>query len=226
MRPSFAQRVGDPSSPSLPPTGWPGLPRWPGSPFHCVRLCFVAGPAVAICRLGRPRALRLQAPLPATGVRDPRRGPSAFAKDGAAVSPARLARPVPAGSGAIGQPRHRRYLSCRPDAHAGLAYESCSFPVAGFLAEGSVVKIAPRAEGAISPARAGPGRASRVGVSLARFHANSEGPRRGTSLLGRTQRRVGGLSSMLSPSDSAPSPRGKRKPPRSGRRRNRPPRHR
>ena len=64
-----------------------------------------------------------------------------------------------------------------------------------------VVRSAPRAEGAIPPERAGPERASRGGVSLAWFHTNSEGPRRGTSLLGRTRRRVGGLGSMPSPSD-------------------------
>ena len=60
---------------------------------------------------------------------------------------------------------------------------------------------APRAAGAMTPERAGTERASRGGVSLARFQANSEGPCRGMSLLGRTRRRVGGLRSMRSPSD-------------------------
>jgi hypothetical protein len=65
------------------------------------------------------------------------------------------------------------------------------------------VRCAPRARGAISPAGAGTERASRGGVSLAPFHANSEGPHCGTSLLGRTRRRVGGLGSRPSPSDSS-----------------------
>ena len=51
------------------------------------------------------------------------------------------------------------------------------------------------------PERAGPERASRGGVSLAWLHTNSEGPHRGTSLLGRTRRWVGGLRSMRGPSD-------------------------
>ena len=46
--------------------------------------------------------------MSATGGRDPRFGPSTFARDRAAVSPTRLARPVPAGSGEIGHRRHRR----------------------------------------------------------------------------------------------------------------------
>ena len=48
-------------------------------------------------------------------------------------------------------------------------------------------------QGAIAPERTGTERASLGGVSLAGLHTNSEGPRRGTSLLGRTRRRVGGL---------------------------------
>jgi len=75
-----------------------------------------------------------------------------------------------------------------------------------------VVRSALRADGAIAPKRAGTERAYRSGVSLARSHADTEGPHRGTSLLGRTRRRVGGLGSRPSPSDLAPSPRGKKKP--------------
>ena len=63
------------------------------------------------CGLASPQPLRPHAPEPATGQRDSRRGPSAFAKDRAAVSPSRLARPVPAGCGEIGHPRHRRMES-------------------------------------------------------------------------------------------------------------------
>jgi len=72
------------------------------------------------------------------------------------------------------------------------------------------VKSAPRAIGAMAPEHAGPERASRGGVSLAWLHTNSEGPCRGTSLLGRTRRRVGGLHSMCSPSDRS-EPAGQRK---------------
>ena len=64
-----------------------------------------------------------------------------------------------------------------------------------------VVRSAPRAAGAMAPKCAGTERASRGGVSLAWLHTNSEGPHRGTSLRGRTRRRVGGLGSMPSPSD-------------------------
>ena len=63
------------------------------------------------------------------------------------------------------------------------------------------MRSAPRAEGAISPKHAGTERASRRGVSLAWSGTNSEGPRRGTSLLGRTRRRVGGLGSRPGLSD-------------------------
>jgi hypothetical protein len=82
---------------------------------------------------------------------------------------------------------------------------------------GVVVRSAPRATGAMAPERAGPERASRGGVSLAWLRTNSEGPRRGTSLLGRTRRRVGGLGSRPSPSDRS-EPAGQGKPPRSGKR--------
>ena len=70
------------------------------------------------------------------------------------------------------------------------------------MANGRVVVIsAPRATGAMAPERAGTERASHGGVSLAWLHTNSEGPRRGTSLLGRMRRQVGGLGSRPSPSD-------------------------
>jgi len=72
------------------------------------------------------------------------------------------------------------------------------------------VKSAPRADGAMTPERAGPERASRRGVSLAWLHTNSEGPHRGMSLLGRMRRRVGGLHSMRSLSDRS-TPAGQKK---------------
>jgi hypothetical protein len=62
----------------------------------------------------------------------------------------------------------------------------------------------------MAPERAGPERASRGGVSLARFLANSEGPCRGTSLLGRTRTRVGAAASMAAASDCY-DPAGQRK---------------
>ena len=72
------------------------------------------------------------------------------------------------------------------------------------------MKSAPRADGAMTPERAATERASRGGVSLAWFHTNSEGPRRGRSLLGCTRRQVGGLGSMPSPSDRS-MPAGQKK---------------
>ena len=56
---------------------------------------------------------------------------------------------------------------------------------------GVAVRSARRVPAAIPPEAAGTERACRGGVSLARFHANSEGPRRGTSLLGRSRRSLG-----------------------------------
>ena len=68
----------------------------------------------------------------------------------------------------------------------------------------------PAASGAMAPERAGSERASRGGVSLARLHANSEGPCRGTSLLGRMRRRVGAAASMAAASDRS-EPAGQKK---------------
>jgi len=70
-------------------------------------------PRRPVCGFASPQPLRPHAPEPATGQPDPRRGPTAFAKGRAAVSPARLARPVPASSGVIGHPRHQR-IECPP----------------------------------------------------------------------------------------------------------------
>ena len=88
------------------------------------------------------------------------------------------------------------------------------------------VKSAPRAIGAMAPERAGPERASRGGVSLARFQANSEGPCRGTSPAQGGIARAGGSEgcARCPARATAPGPRSKTKPPRSGRReRGRPP---
>ena len=124
------------------------------------------------------------------------------------------------GAGPLGVRKRRRHRHPTPDPHAGdpVASGEMAAPPAKrvFSAHPKSVltppwqargeregggESAPRASGAISPERAGPERASRGGVSLAWPHTNSEGPRRGTSLLGRTRRRVGGLGSRPSPSD-------------------------
>ena len=55
-------------------------------------------------------------------------------------------------------------------------------------------------------------RASHSGVSLARFHANSEGPHRGTSLLGRSLRSLGASRAGASKRREAAHPPGKKKP--------------
>src|SRR5512136_1256665 len=91
--------------------------------------------------------------------------------------------------------------------------EHRSQPSSSVMANGRVgVRSAPRAARAMAPERAGTERASHGGVSLAWSHTNSEGPHRGTSLLGRTRRRVGGLGSMPSPSDGSQPAGQKEKP--------------
>jgi len=74
-----------------------------------------------------------------------------------------------------------------------------------------VVKSAPRATGAIARERAGPERASRGGVSLARFQSNSEGPCRGTSPAQGGIAREGGSEgcARCAARATAPGPRGK-----------------
>ena len=156
--------------------------------------------------LARPRSLRAETPSTATQRRVPCRGPS--------VSPALRAPRHPVPVRALGPRGRGRHGRCHPlgGLNAPLPQSGGTTPTTTcpVWRDGSsrsaacgrvVVKSAPRAKGAITPERAGTERASRGGVSLAWSHTNSEGPHRGTSLLGRTQRGVGGLRSMRSPSD-------------------------
>jgi hypothetical protein len=151
-----------------------------------------------------------------TGALDPRtarsprqrRGSLASARDPACGG-------MPAGFGGIRHPRHRRFepptlwleaLKLRPRFSCARTAQVCRWR------SGRVgAKSAPRADGAITPERAGPERAACGGVSLAWLHTNSEGPHRGTSLLGRTRRRVPPAAGCAARA-TAPSPRGTRKP--------------
>ena len=63
----------------------------------------------------------------------------------------------------------------------------------------------------MAPEAAGTQRATRGGVSLARIGANSEGPRRGASLLGRGRRSLGAQRAGASKRREAAHPRGKTK---------------
>ena len=68
------------------------------------------------------------------------------------------------------------------------------------------VKSAPRAIGAMAPERAGPERASRGGVSRARFQANSEGPCRGMSPAQGGIAREGAMAPVARGADFTPNP--------------------
>jgi hypothetical protein len=99
----------------------------------------------------------------------------------------------PVASGEMAAPSAGRIFSAHPKKGSHLSNRT--------MVNGRVgVRSAPRATGAMALERAGTERASRGGVSLAWLDTNSEGPHRGTSLLGRMRRRVGGLGSMPSPS--------------------------
>jgi len=206
------------------PRGFSFAKRVRGQPFlcHCVRLFFA--PRVFFCQAGARPLVACSPPLAAL-------------RDSLDRDPA--ARPVPGPLGVRKRRRHRHPVVVRTLGPRGRGRHGRWHPPGGLNAPlpqsgwtkpygrvpglatrlkqvGArgrvVVNSTPRADGAMTPERAGTERAPRSGVSLARFQANSEGPHRGTSQLGRTRRRVGGLRSMRSPSDLAPSPRGKKKP--------------
>ena len=158
------------------------------------------------------------APEPACSCARDRTGRSApgplavpFASLRAIDTPARLARPGPAGAGANGHPRHRRIDD--PPAHTSEALPKDEEHDIGHshqqdlrLAGGWRSKP-PSGRRPMAPERAGPERASRGGVSLATPERSGGGEQRGApprdALLGRTRRRVGGRRSMRRPSDSA-----------------------
>jgi hypothetical protein len=140
-----------------------------------------------------PRACRLLRPRPESAIRAgvPRRS-----QETASLTP----HPGSARWGPRCLRRNRR--SHPPGGISPPTQRNCSYLPSRTLVDGRVVvEIAPRAARAMAPERAGPERASRGGVSLAWLHTNSDGFHRGTSLLGRTRRRVGGPGSRPSPSD-------------------------
>ena len=63
----------------------------------------------------------------------------------------------------------------------------------------------------MAPEAEGTQRATRGGVSLARLHADTEGPHRGASLLGRGRRSFGPQAAGAAKARTAAHPRGKRK---------------
>jgi hypothetical protein len=73
------------------------------------------------------------------------------------------------------------------------------------------LQSASRVPAAMPPDAAGTERACRSGVSVARSHANSEGPHRGTPLLGRSRRSLGAPRAGASKRQEAAHPRGKTK---------------
>jgi len=168
------------------------------SPFlHCLRLLFCPAGERPLGACSPPLASRRD-----SCGRDPaaRSGPGTPRCPQKTASPTpqpRAARRVPAASGAMAATTRRAESPRPPKRHS--SHLSSRAMASGRV----VVRTAPRATGAMSPERAGPERASRGGVSLAWSHTNSEGPRRGTSLLGRMRRRIGGLGSMPSPCDSS-----------------------
>jgi hypothetical protein len=126
--------------------------------------------------------------------------PSNAARVGAPRCPQETASPTPhPGSARWGSRGLRRHG--RPTRQAEVFHPpdkpACTPQAAPSKREGGG-EIAPRAAGAISPQRAG--------------------PQRGTSLLGGTRRRVGGLGSKPSPSDRSRPVGQKERPSRSGRR--------
>src|SRR5664280_2262534 len=160
------------------------------------------------------------APEPACSCARDRTGRSApgplavpFASLRAIDTPARLARPGPAGAGARWPPAVPADWTTPPPT----CRRSCC--KSRLLAKPRVTSSAstrrgggwpkpPRGRRPISPERAGPERASRGGVSMAPTEGLSEGgEQRGApprdALLGRTRRRVRGRRSMCRPSDTA-----------------------
>ena len=153
------------------------------------------------CGLASPQPLRPHTPPPATGGRDPRRGPSAFARGRAAVSPPWLARPVPAGSGVIGHPRHRRIESPPPK------QPSSPFGWGERSARRVGRQSLRRPRG---PQRADPGRG--VGDAVVCGHRGAP-PR--DALLGRGRRSLGARRAGASKHRAAAHPPGKTKDSRS-----------
>jgi len=183
-------------------------PAGGNSAFHCVRHVLPV-PRWPVCGLASPQPLRPHAPTPATGGRDPHRGPSAFARGRAAVSPARLARPVPADSGVIGHPRHRRNLSTHPKTLLVPSLQNPDGREGG--GENRPAGGGSHAAGACGHPTRWPSWGNGAAASRRR-----RGATRRAALSGRARRRVGGLGSRPGPSDCSEPAGQRRKPPRSG----------
>jgi len=154
--------------------------------------------------LARPRSRRAETPPAATRQHVRGRGPL-----GVRMRP-RHRHPSPEPYAGPPQPPER-WPSHPPGGISPPTQRHGSHVSSRTMANGKVVvRSAPRATRAISPEHAGTERASRGGVSLAWSLTNSEGAQRGTFLLGRMRRRVGGLGSRPSPSDRS-RPAGQKK---------------
>jgi hypothetical protein len=172
------------------------LPHGPAFSFSLREAFFLPGGWGACSALARPRSLRASTPSATTRQCGPGWGPSVSANDRVPDTPPRFRTP-----GSPWPPETMAAPPARRIEYPPTQKHRSDLSSRALLSGRVGVRAAPRATGAISPAGAGTERASRSGVSLARSHANSEGPHRGASLLGRTRRRVGGLGSMPSPSD-------------------------
>ena len=163
-------------------------------PYHCVTALFChAGARPVSCSslreafLVAPRARRQVAraahraqpsdppssAIPPRAGDVPRWGPSLFVRSHATDTPPRDARSVPARSGEMAPDAPGADLTTTPRSP-----RSCSTGVGNVFGRAEKFR---RCRGwPISPEPAGTGRASRVGETAARLHANAEGPRRGS----------------------------------------------
>jgi hypothetical protein len=160
------------------------------------------------------------------GMRRPRRLPTPASASGAPLAPAGWLRHPPGGVTPAHPVRDRAALvvsgylctwlsgSCLRILGGELSIRRCRgwcVPLKPAACWVGGLPSAPRVPMAISPEAAGTERASRGGVSLARLHANSEGPRRGTSLLGRCRRSLGPQRAGARKGREATHPRGNTK---------------
>ncbi len=175
--------------------------------------------------LARPRTPRFETPRTATQQRVPSRGPSVSARDRVTDTPSRSARRVPAVVGGMAagtrladfSPTRRVFGRGRKAERRTSRNSLCRSIANGRVA----VKSAPRADAAIAPERAGPERPDRRVETLdptERFVRGRGTARVRTSGSACSVAREGGSEgcARCAARATAQSPRGKRRPPRSG----------